>query len=116
MFTQDAQLVIPDTWQSVAVEGNTNGDNGLVMAHTNRRIYVVGALLVAQGDVDVVLESGTAGNDLTGPLSLAADGNGFVLPLAARGYWFRTQVGESLNMRLNAAVTVAGVITYYIAG
>jgi hypothetical protein len=106
---------VPATWASAAVSDNTNGDNELVAVVAGQRIYIVGITLVAQGDVDMVLESGTAGPDLTGAMSLSADGVGFVWPIAARGYWARTDVGESLNMRLNAAVFVTGIVTYYTA-
>ena len=109
----DVVIEIPATWASAAVSGNTSGDNELVALGATQRSYIVGITLVAQGDVDVVLESGTAGPDLTGAISLSADGNGFVWPIAARGWWARTDVGESLNMRLNAAVFVTGIVTYY---
>lgn len=108
-------LEVPATWDFAAVSGNVNGDNELVALVPALRIYVTGITLIAQGDVDVVLESGPAGPDLTGAMSLAADGNGFVWPIAPIGWYCRTDVGESLNMRLNAAVFVTGIVQYYTA-
>lgn len=107
------RTVVPVTWASAAVSGNTSGDNELVALLASNRIYILGMILVAQGDVDVVLESGTGGPDLTGAISLSADGNGFVLPITPHGWWARTDVGESLNMRLNAAEFVTGLVVYY---
>lgn len=105
----------PATWASATVRGNANGDNEIVAAVPALRIYIVSVVIVGEGDVDMALESGTAGPDLLGPVSLAADGNGFVIPIAARAWYYRTDVGESLNMRLNAAVFVSCTVTYYTA-
>ena len=58
----------------------------------------------------MVLESGTAGPDLTGTLALGASG-GF-RDENANGLW-ETDTGESLNMRLDAAVSVGGYLLYY---
>ena len=109
----DVDLLIPGTWASAAVDGSTSGDNELVALVGGSSIYIVGITLVSQGDVEVVLESGIAGPDLTGAVSLSADGQGFVWPVAARGWWAKTDSGESLNMRLDAAIQVTGIVAYY---
>ena len=109
----DVDLLIPGTWASAAVDGSTSGDNELVALVGGSSIYIVGITLVSQGDVEVVLESGIAGPDLTGAVSLSADGQGFVLPVPARAWWAKTDSGESLNMRLDAAIQVTGIVAYY---
>lgn len=90
------------------------GDNTLVVAHPTNRIKVLGLILMVSGDVDVRFENGAGGGALTGVMSLAADGNGFVLPVTMPGYhWFETSVNALLNLELSAAVQVSGCIVYY---
>jgi hypothetical protein len=108
-------LSIPATWASAAVSGNTSGDNELVALVAGQSIYVVGITLVGAAAVNVVLESGTAGPDLTGLMAIAAAGGSIVMPVTARGWYCKTDVGESLNMRLDGAVFVTGIVTYYTA-
>ena len=74
----------------------------------------LGCILVAGGDVTVAFESGASGTALTGDMSLAADGNGFVLPMSEPGkHWFETAAATLLNLELDGAVQVSGVIVYY---
>jgi len=113
------EIVIPPTWDSVEVNGSNNGNNELVAAVPRRRIYVVGLVLIGQspqGGVHVTIQSGIGGRTLITDLLLPTDGDGLVMPIPARGWWCRTDVGESLNMNLGAAVPVTGVLTYYTAG
>jgi hypothetical protein len=97
------------------VRCNTSGNNTLVAAVTGKKIKVLGLILVAAGDVDVRLESGAGGTALTGVMSLSADGNGFVLPIAPPGYhWVETAAGALLNLELSDAVYVDGCIVYLV--
>jgi hypothetical protein len=93
---------------------SSSGDNEAIPAAPRRRICVIGIILVAAGDVDVRLESGAGGRDLTGDISLAADGNGFVMPMAHPGlHWLECDRGVALNLNLSAAVQVGGCVVYY---
>ena len=79
-----------------------------------QRIYVLQMMLIAAGDVDVDIIN-TGGGALVGQVSLAADGNGFVLPPAWPGVpWFVTNPGNGIRINLSAAVQVGGVIVHYI--
>lgn len=97
-----------------AINAASSGDNTLVAAVTGQQIKVLGLIMVASGDVDVRLESGAGGTALTGVISLAADGNGFVLPIAPPGYhWVETAAGALLNLELSGAVQVSGCLVYH---
>lgn len=103
---------VPESWASTTISGVVLGNNELVAAAAGSRVRVVGLMLSAQGPVVVNLESSVAGPDLAGPITLISGAN-FVWPIAPRGWWVRTDIGENLNMRLSAAVVVGGVVTYY---
>ena len=101
--------------QRAAISAAINGDNTIVAAVAGQQIKVLSMLLIVSGDVDVRFESGAGGAALTGVMSLAADGNGFALPVAPVGYhWIETVAGQLLNLELSAAVQVSGCITYYV--
>jgi len=98
-----------------AIRCNTSGNNTIVAAVSGKKIKVLSVLLVAAGDVDVRFESGASGTALTGQMSLAADGNGFVLPPASPGHhWLETAAGALLNLELSGAVYVDGLVVYYV--
>lgn len=99
-----------------AISAASSGDNTLVAAAASGlKIKVLGMILIGAGDVDVAFESGAGGTALTGDMSLAADGNGFVLPVAPIGYhWFETAAATLLNLELSAAVQVSGCIVYHV--
>jgi hypothetical protein len=102
------------TIKRAVINASSSGDNTVVAAVASKKIKVIGALLVASGDVDVRFEDGAGGSALTGVMSLAADGNGFVLPQAFPGFhWFETSVNTLLNLELSAAVQVSGCLVYY---
>ncbi|MBN1315457.1 MAG: hypothetical protein JXA42_08315 [Anaerolineales bacterium] len=110
------QFVTPSgiTIQRAAISASSSGDNTLVAAVTAKKIKVVSMKLIVSGDVDIRFESGTGGAALTGVMSLAQDGNGFVLPAALPGFhWFETGAGQLLNLELSVAVQVSGCLTYY---
>lgn len=94
-----------------AVSVSSSGDNSLVAASTGKKTKVLGLVLVASGDVDIIIKS--ADTRITGGISLALDGNGFVLPMATPGmHWLETAANEALNLNLSAAVQVSGFIVY----
>ena len=112
-FKQDYWLPATAIKRAV-ISGAASGDNTLVAAVSGKQIKVLAVLLVVTGDVDVRFESDADGTALTGVMSLAADGNGFVLPMSVPGYhWFETVAGELLNLELSAAVQASGCLVYY---
>lgn len=98
-----------------AISAAGAGDNTIVAAGAGGiQTKVLGLLLVVSDDVDIRFENGAGGAALTGVMSLAADGNGFVLPMAMPGYhWWETSAATVLNLELSAAVQVSGCIIYY---
>lgn len=102
------------TVKRAAISASTSGDNTLVAAVASKKIKVLGLVLVASDDVDVRLESGAGGTALTGVISLAVDGNGFVFPMTRPGFhWIETAASALLNLELSAAVQVSGNLVYY---
>jgi len=97
-----------------AISENTSGDKTLVAASAGKKVKVLGATLIAAGDVDVQFRSGTGpGTALTGVMSLARDGNGFVANPAPVGYHhFETVAGEALILNLSAAIQAGGWLVY----
>lgn len=97
-----------------AISASSSGDNTLVAAVASKKIKVLSMTLIVTGDVDIRFESGAGGPALSGVMSLAADGNGFVLPPALPGFHhIETAAGELLNLELSGAVQVSGFMTYY---
>jgi len=100
------------TWTSAIIDHDVRGDNELIAAVADRRIYVVGITCISSGNVNVTLESD--GTDLTGPLPFHRSDQ-LVWPIAARGWYVCTGNGGGLNMRLSSAMLISGVVTYYVA-
>jgi len=95
------------------ISAASSGNNTLVAAVTGKKIGVLGLILIADAAVDVRLESGAGTTALTGVMSLAAEGNGFVLPMSVEGrHWVETAAGALLNLELSGAVQVSGCIVY----
>lgn len=112
-FLQGTYLPATDV-KRAAIRCNTSGNNTIVAAVSGKKIKVISVMLMGAGNVDARFESAASGTALTGQMSLAADGNGFVLPPAPPGYhWFETVAGELLNLELSAGVYVDGCIVYY---
>lgn len=110
--------ILRGTEQTIAravISAATSPNNTLIAAAgSGVKNKVLGLILIASGDVDVRLESAAGGTALTGVISLAADGNGFVLPMAMPGHhWIETGDNALLNLELSAAVQVSGCIVYY---
>lgn len=111
-FQQD-KLLDTSYVKRAAISAASSGDNTLVAAVSGKKIKVLGLILIVAGDVDVAFESGASGTALTGDMSLAADGNGFILPMAPPGYhWFETAAGALLNLELSGAVQASGCLVY----
>lgn len=91
----------------------SSGDNTIVSAVASKKIRVVSLFLIAAGTVTAYFADG-ADNDLAGDasngMSLIAN-MGFVLPKNEFG-WLETVAGQSLDLNLSGAVTVAGSLTY----
>lgn len=97
-----------------SIDVNTSGDNTIIPAASGLKLKVTSCMLVVAGDVDMRFESDAGGTALSGVMSFAADGNGFVWPPAMPGYhWIETAASNLLNLELSAAVQVGGFINYY---
>lgn len=92
------------------IDNATSGDNTLVAAVTGKKIRVHQLALIGSAAVTVRFESGASGTALTGQMQFAANG-GFVLPFSPMG-WFETASDALLNMELNGATSVDGVLGY----
>jgi len=93
----------------------TIGDHVVIPGVFRQRIKVIGMLIIVSDDVDVQVLDWPGGSELTGVLSLAGDGNGFILPQAdPAAHWFETNPGNGLNISLSANVQVGGCIVYYV--
>lgn len=96
------------------ISAATSGNNTLVAGVASKKIALLGCVLIVSGDVDVRFESAANGAALSGVMSLAVDGNGFVLPISDIGKpWLKTVAGELLNLELSASVQVSGFLVYY---
>jgi hypothetical protein len=111
---QPVDLTGGKTILRAAISAASSGDNTVVAAVASKKIKVLEVVLIAAGDVDVRFESAAGGTALTGVMSLAADGNGFVAPMATPGlHHFETAAAALLNLELSAAVQVSGWLVYY---
>lgn len=100
-------------WQAdiefAKIDASTSGDNQVVAAQAGKSILVLHVLVIAAAAVTVKFRSNAT--DITGPLSLAANG-GFVDD-SDLGI-FRTEEGETLNINLSGNQAVGGCVTYAI--
>lgn len=92
-----------------------SGDTQLVAAQTAARIYVTEVIASNQGSSVIAIHFRSNDTVITSNKDLAADGGGFVRP-ASELYYFRTAVGEALDINLSASGTVGVDFSYYIAG
>lgn len=96
-----------------SVSAASSGNNTILAAQGASNIILVHqCILVASGAVTIKFQSGAGGTDLTGAMSIAANG-GFVLPFSPVG-WFKTAANTLLNLSLGGAVAVNGVFTYTV--
>lgn len=92
------------------IDNASSGDNTLVAAVTGSKIRVHNLVLVASGTTTVIFQSGAGGTGLTGDMALVAN-TGFAPGFDPTGH-FETAVSTLLNLRLSAAVSVDGWLTY----
>ena len=97
---------------SAAIDVASSGDNTLVAAVSGKKICVIGVVAVAAGAVVARFEDGAGGTALSGQMTLAANG-GFVLP-QGHDCWFKTSDNTLLNLELDSAVSVDGVLNYIL--
>lgn len=83
----------------------------VIPAVTGKRIRVFGVAIVSLLATGIKFQS--AGNDLTGVLSFAA--NGGVVWTNGASPWFQCNIGEALNINMSLATTLGGVVTYDLA-
>ena len=96
-----------------AIACSSSGANAVVAAVSGKAIKVLGYVLTASAAVNAKWQS--ASTDLTGLsyfLSTAPDK--LVAPVIRQGsgHWFKTAVGEALNLNLSGAVAVGGHLVY----
>lgn len=99
------------TVKHAAISAATSGNNTLVAAVAAKKIRVISLVLVAAGAVNVTIENGAGGTDLSGPIPLTAN-SGFVLPRNQDGWFADTSANTLLNLSLSAAVQVSGALSY----
>jgi hypothetical protein len=103
--------VAPINIRRQGISLSTSGDNPVITGVAGQRIKILGLFLIVNGDVSVILKSGTS--NLTGIMPLASKGNGFVLPQAIVGYhWLEGGVGESFVINLSAGIITSGVVLF----
>lgn len=89
---------------------NTNGDNTIIAAVADRRIYVWKIWLVASGAVNATFKDGsTALNSIA--LDFAAAGQTLSIPYDGEPI-FKTTMGNAFKINLSGAVAVVGRIYY----
>lgn len=98
----------PVTPKYAPIAVSSSGDQTIVAAVTGKRLLVLAYNYMANGTVNVKWRSNTT--DLTGLGYLIAN-TGKVAPFSQVG-WFKTAVGEALNLNLSASVAVGGEVVY----
>ena len=93
-----------------SISDSASGQTAIVAADATRKIRVTAYVLVADAAVTAKFQNGST--DVTGPMSLAANG-GVVAPFNPAG-WFETAANTALNLNLGAAVGVRGHLTYLL--
>lgn len=117
-YTQTVRTVAGVEAKRVAVNASSDATAGntLIAAVPGKRIGVLAACLIANGEVAATIYSGPAdtGTALSGPLPLAANG-GFVInaPTDPRLAWLLTAPGEALTLHLASPVAVGGWLVYF---
>jgi len=101
--------------QYAVIAAASAGDNELVPLVAAKKIRVIAAVLVASGGANSArYESDASGTALTGVMDIADNGQ-LILPFNGDG-WFETVAGESLNLELANATSVAGCLVYQEIG
>ena len=94
----------------VPINISTNGTNHIVAGSAGNKVKVIQMLLMSAADVNLTFKD-TAGNSLSGPLPMGVKGNGFCL-YEGMVSWFETATGAGLDIALDGAVQVSGVLVY----
>jgi len=89
-----------------------SGAASIVALTANAKIRIVQLVLTSLSANFVTFQSHTTTATKMGPIYLAANG-GVVLPFSEVG-WFSTVAGEALDINLNGATAVGGVLTYIV--
>jgi hypothetical protein len=88
----------------------SSGDNTLIAARSDRKIYIWKLWLVANGSVNVKFRSGTT--DLNGfAIPLTSQGSNLTFAFDGEPYW-TTDLGALFAINLSGAVQVTGRIYY----
>lgn len=99
------------TYATQAIATAANGNTQLVAAVAGHRIRVKRVALMAAGNVGVKFRDGAS--DLTGVYTLIAS-TGFVLGPETQEWWFQTAVSSALNINLDAATLIGGVLGFEV--
>lgn len=102
----DAAVVV----KYAVIDASASGNNTIVAAVTGKKLRVISLFYLAAGTVTCTFQSGAGGTAITGPLPHTAQ-TGAVLNYNEDG-WFETAAGSLLNLNLNAAIAVAGALSY----
>ena len=91
------------------------GYNLLVPGVAGKSIRVAEVMLIGHDAMNVHFESGYTGTWLTGPLDMAAAGDGFFAgaPDSSDLYHFTTEAGKALILYRDAAGQVGGWLLYF---
>lgn len=94
-----------------AISAASSGNNTLVAAVAGKKITVLGYVIVADGAVAAKFTDGAGGTDLTGAMSLAANG-GVSARSEMNAPMLQGGTNTALVLNLSAAVGVRGHMTY----
>jgi len=102
-----AQLYIEA--KHVKISAAAAASNELVAAVTDRRIVVLSLYVISASAVNGTFETdGSSNVAISGVMPLA---QGITLPFNEAG-WFKTELGEALDLLLSGAVQASGFLTY----
>lgn len=92
------------------INAASSGDNTLITAQSDKRIYVWQILFIANGAVNVKFKHGsTEFNSVAWPMT--AQGSDITLPYTDEPWW-KCDVGEDFVVNLSGAVQTIGRIYY----
>jgi len=99
----------------INVSGGAAGEDTLVAPVAGKSIRVSEVMLVTHDAMNVRFQSGYSGTYLTGPIDLAAAGDGFFAgaPDSADLYHFTTMTGAALVLERDAGGQAGGWLLYY---
>ena len=100
------------TRTELAIATAASGAAQLVALTAGAKIRIVQLVLTSLSANFVTFQSHTTTATKFGPIYLAANG-GVVLPFSEIG-WFSTVAGEALDINLNGATAVGGILTYIL--